>query len=229
MSKFTTKLRKNRFISGVFTIGLGNFIAQLISVATILVISRLYNQETYGEYGIIISTATIITSFSTLGLTSAIMTPDNENEGRLVLLTAFYIQITMSLLCYIIILIIEPYYLLYKIKGSYYFSLMLMFIYIFFNNVRILIYTYVNRIGLNRVLMINPIIRSIAIMLISVAMGLLSANYFGLLFAVITAEILTSIQMIVRVNPFKQKYCHSDFIFIIKNIAVTYFFCALRI
>lgn len=132
MSKFTTKLRKNRFISGVFTIGLGNFIAQLISVATILVISRLYNQETYGEYGIIISTATIITSFSTLGLTSAIMTPDNENEGRLVLLTAFYIQITMSLLCYIIILIIEPYYLLYKIKGSYYFSLMLMFIYTFF-------------------------------------------------------------------------------------------------
>lgn len=211
------RLKNNTFFASAFSIGSGKLISQFISIITVPLCSRLYSQEAYGEYGLLISTASIISSFVALGLSSAIMAPDDDVESKKVFMTAFWVQNLVETLFIIIVLAIMPVYRLYSVTGSYVLASLLLYFYMLLFNTRQLMSIFVNRRGLNRVLFVNPIIGSLCTLCITLPLGLLQVGYIGFLIAAILGEAIMCAQMIVRANPFLKKYGISDLIYVFKK------------
>lgn len=69
------------FSKGVFSLAAGNTIAQLISIAAIPIITRLYSPESYGLFAFFYSAAMIITPLATMHYHTAIMLPESKRKS----------------------------------------------------------------------------------------------------------------------------------------------------
>ena len=134
-------IKKNEFLKSVFSVGAGNLLAQIINIITIPIISRLYTDEVYGEFGIFTSTATIIVGITTLGLNSSIMLPKEDNEAKKVLTMTFYIQLFLTSFIMIGCILIMPYYRFFEVSFSYAMTLMIMGGYVILTNLNSLLIT----------------------------------------------------------------------------------------
>ncbi|MCS2325809.1 oligosaccharide flippase family protein [Bacteroides fragilis] len=86
------KIDSSPFLKSVVVLFSGNVFANLISFLSIPILSRIYSDTAFGDYAIVISTATIVNGISTLGLTSAIMIPVEENKSQI----SFYYSMDFS-------------------------------------------------------------------------------------------------------------------------------------
>lgn len=215
--KFIEKIKSNKFVSSVLTIGAGNFLAQVFQVVTIPMASRLYSQGAYGEYGIVLSTATFITGFSTLGLTSAIMVPDNEEEVHKVFKTAFYTQFLITFLLMCVCLIGSPFFRLFRVSGSYPMAVVVMCIYIITANLQGLLTVYINKKEMNKVLFYNPLIGAFSNVLILIPLGFMGVGFWGFLTSIILSNIIIDVLMVRASNPFRTRLLHSDVLVVIKK------------
>lgn len=213
------RLKKSSFIRGIVSIGIGNIVGQAITIIALPILSRIYSPEAYGEYGIVVSLTTIFTSFITLGLNSAIMEPKENRESRIILKSAIIIQCLLITILMIFTIIIQDRYKLFNVSGSYSLGVIAMYVYAFFTNLTSVLYTYVNRLQKNGILLINPIIKSVCILLIAFPLGFLHFNYLGFMLAYILAEVISSFQMVLRVGLFRvdEKFSIKDFWNIIKK------------
>ncbi len=208
---------KSSFVKSVFSIGTGNLIAQLMSLISVPLLTRIYSNEAYGDYGVIASTLTIVVSFSTMGLSSAIMEPKDEAKSRKVFKTAFIIQVMVILTIVLGALMLYPRFELFKITGSYHLALFLFCIYAITISSNSLLSVFVNRIGLNKVLLANPIITSVCNFVVALPLGLLGVGYQGFLISYIIGNSIGNLQMIIRSKPYLDKYKKSDFLNVLKE------------
>lgn len=200
--RIVQKLKKSGFLVSVMSVGIGNLIGQGLSVISVPILSRIYSVEAYGEYGIIVSSSTIIISFATLGLMSAIMVPKDDEQSNIVFTSAFWVQFVLSLVVAVTAIVISPFYRFHEVKGSYWISIIIMWLYVFITSVKNILYVSINRKGLNKVLLWNPIIGGCANILIAIPLGLLKIGYQGFFIAAIIGEVLMCIQMVLKYNPF---------------------------
>lgn len=204
VDELIVRFNKNAFWRSVTTLVSGTVLAQFIGLLTTPVVSRLYNTKAYGEYGIIISTATIIISIVTLGLSSAVMIPTNDDECDDVFMVTF---VTSLLLSTFILMIGIGIILAFKFFDSRMYNIsfcLLVYIYVVINNLKGLLTVYINRKKLNRVLFYNSLIGAFVTLLITIPLGLLKFGSTGLVIAGIIATVVSIIQMICHVNPFKR-------------------------
>lgn len=211
-------IKKNEFLKSVFSVGAGNLLAQIINIITIPIISRLYTDEVYGEFGIFTSTATIIVGITTLGLNSSIMLPKEDSEAKKVLTMTFYIQLFLTSFIMIGCILIMPYYRFFEVSFSYAMTLMIMGGYVILTNLNSLLITYTNRRGMNKVLFINPIIGAISKLVITLPFGIIHMGIIGFIGASILSLICTCTQMIKRTEPFWFEINLKD----IKNLFISY-------
>src|SRR5690554_3794926 len=92
--------KRSNFWKGVIVLVSGTLIAKLIGLLTTPIVSRLYTPQDFGEYAIITSVAIIIQSFVTLGLNSAIMVAETEEDSKDVFMVTFIIIISLSSLIF---------------------------------------------------------------------------------------------------------------------------------
>lgn len=215
--KLVERIKGNKFVSSVLTIGTGNLLAQAFQVITIPMASRLYSQGAYGEYGIVLSTATFITGFSTLGLTSAIMMPEKEEEVHKVFKTAFYFQFFISTIIMCACLIGSPFFKIFSVSGSYILAVFVMYIYTVIANLQGLLVVYINKKEMNKVLFYNPLIGAISNVLIMIPLGFLGIGFWGFLISIIVSNIIIDILMIRASNPFRTRLRYVDMIAVAKN------------
>jgi O-antigen/teichoic acid export membrane protein len=196
------RFNKNNFWRSVTTLVSGTVLAQFIGLLTTPVVSRLYNTKAYGEYGIIISTATIIISIVTLGLSSAVMIPTNDDECDDVFMVTFITSLILS--TFILMISVISTFKFFDL-GMYNTSFcLLVYIYVVINNLKGLLTVYINRKKLNRVLFYNSLIGALVTLVVTIPLGLLKFGSLGLVMAGIIATVISIIQMIYHVNPFKR-------------------------
>jgi O-antigen/teichoic acid export membrane protein len=198
------RINKSEFFKNVVTLTSGRIISQAIGLITVPIISRIYSQEAFGEFNIIISTGTIILGFGTIGLTSAIMEPREDEEAQKIFFTAFISQNIIYFMFFIVSLIILPYFKIFNTSISNYISFLLLYIYLIFSGLFALLETYLNRIRRYKVLFWNSLIGSASTLLITIPMGLLNFGMLGFITASITSLVIADIIMLKKENPFKE-------------------------
>lgn len=199
--KIIDKFKANAFLKSVLSVGFGNLVGQLLAVVTVPLLSRIYSVESYGEYGIIVSTATIIISFATLGLMSAIMVPKDDQESNEIFTAAFWTQFWLSTVFVIIAISIMKIYKFHTVRSSYVLSLIIMWFYIILTNLKNILYVSINRKGMNKVLLLNPIIGAVGNLIIALPLGLIKFGYEGFFIAAIISESIMCVQMMIKYNP----------------------------
>lgn len=93
----------NEFINGVFTLGFGTILAQLINVIAQLLMTRLVDPSELGVYTYIISLAQLIVPIASLKLEMLIITEKSDLEAQYITDTSIILTVLVSVV-YLIVL-----------------------------------------------------------------------------------------------------------------------------
>jgi O-antigen/teichoic acid export membrane protein len=211
------KLKKNDFWKSIITLSTGQIIAQSLNLFLIPIISRIYSKEAYGDFAIVTSTATIIIGFVGVGLNTAIMAADNEEEANKVFTVGFYIQALLTTILILGMLIISPYYRFFESYLEYTTALIVMFFYILLSVLATQLTVYVNRLKLDKILFYNSLRGALSNLLITLPLGLLGVDSLGMYIATIASLIYMNINILRHVKPFYLNIKLNDFIFVAKK------------
>lgn len=215
--KIEAFLHENGFFKSVLKVGSGNLIGQGIAIITTPILSRIYNDIAYGDRAIVVSTAAIIINLSTLGLNSAIMKPKDDEESKKVFTTALYFNILVSTVVVLLCFVFNNIHHLIDVSGSYPIALVLMWLYMIVYTSQSLVLIYANRKGKYNRLFFNPIIGSVANIVLAIPLGLAGFGYKGFLITTIVSQAIQVIHMAWKDIPIYKHYHLKDFIYVIKT------------
>lgn len=215
--KFVERLKKNKFWSSVASISTGRIVAQAINLISIPFISRIYSKTAYGDFGIVTSSAIIIMGFIGLGLGSAIMAANTQEESEKVLRSCFLLQLLLSTALCLVIMIISPSYKLFITGLPYLTSVLVMYLYLNLSIHASLMSVYINRLGADKVLLINPLLGAMCTLLITLPLGLIGWGSVGLYAANIISLFLTNLHMLHYHNPYKERFHFLDIMYIFRK------------
>ncbi len=196
---------------------LGQIIAQVITMTATLFLSRIYNSSDYGLFGVITSSAAIIMSLISLGIGSAIMVVNTDEDAFRLLRTVYVVQLILTFLGVAILYLLSPIYRIFDLSIPYWAGLLIMVIYIMANVMCSLMRVLVNRLKKTNVLFFNSLINAGCTVFISIPLGLLRFGFFGLTLASILASAISALQMMRVGNPFKQKVKFIDILWMFKT------------
>lgn len=210
-------LKNSSFFIAVFKVSTGQMIGQVLSLIALPILSRIYAGITFGEQALVISTASIVINFTTLGLNSAIMKPADDNESKRVLSVAFTLNVLITTFLVILCLMFSSKFTVFNVSGSYNFAILLAWMYTVLTNTSGLLNTYINRKGEYGRLFFNPIIGGLGNFLIAIPLGLFGMGYVGLLVAGIVSSFFTCIYMAWKDVPIYRDFQPKDIIDVIKE------------
>lgn len=196
------KLRRNKFASAVLTLVTGTALGQAISLVTVPIVSRLYDQVAYGEYAIIISCSTIIGTVSQAGLASAIMAPEVDKESREVFSASFWMAFVLTAITVGGMGALSNVARIFDLTIPYGVALGILFVYSILNGANNLLRIYMNRCGLYNTLFWNSLIGALATLLITIPLGFVGSGVAGFMIADILGKLVCAVQMLVHANPF---------------------------
>ncbi len=217
MRKWFNKLRHSSFFVSVFKVGSGQLVAQLLSLISVPILSRIYSDVAYGDSALIISTASILINASMLGLSSPVMKPKEDEEAKTVFTTAFLVNAVICTAFTVIFAALSKTFMVFEVSGSYHVALMLMWLYIIFFANSSLLTVYVNRKGAYNKLFFNPIIGAAAQFVVAIPLGLLGFDYRGFIITNIIQNLIICIHLMWGDNPFAREYGLSEFIRVFKE------------
>ena len=93
----------------------GTAFAQLIGFLCLPILTRLYTPEDYSVLGVYVAIVAILAVISCLRFDIAIPIPENENDGKALLLLSFLSNTIFSIILYAVLFISYPYIQHYKI------------------------------------------------------------------------------------------------------------------
>ncbi|PYZ96717.1 hypothetical protein CR205_13565 [Alteribacter lacisalsi] len=97
------KWKKNKFVRNVLVLFSGTALAQVITIAAVPILTRLYSPDAFGTLSIYTSIVAILTIFMTMKYEYAIVTARNEREAISVVYLTLWILIAATALLYILI------------------------------------------------------------------------------------------------------------------------------
>jgi len=116
LDKVNAKLNaQGGFLKAVSVLVGGTAFAQLIGFLCLPILTRLYTPEDYSVLGVYVAIVAILAVISCLRFDIAIPIPENENDGKALLLLSFLSNIIFSIILYIVLFISYPYIQHYKI------------------------------------------------------------------------------------------------------------------
>lgn len=215
--QFLGKVTKNQFWKSIVTLSAGQIIAQSMNILIIPIISRIYSKEAYGDFAIVTSTATIIIGFVGMGLCSAIMAADGEEETNKVFSVGFYIQAILATIFIFVMLALMPVYRFFESSIWYPLALIIMYFYIILSVLSSQLIVYINRLKKDKVLFFNSFRGALSNILITLPLGLLGVDDLGMYIAMLVSLVFVNVNMLRHVKPFYSNIKLKDFNFIIKK------------
>jgi hypothetical protein len=190
------------FIKSVLTLSSGIVISQILSMVTTPVISRIYDPQIMGEFGLITSNSALIIGIVTLGMMTAIMLPKEDMESRRLCNLIFFSVCSLSTIIFLILIAIKQYYKVIDSNVNYTAACSIMYFFIILSQLSAIYYAYTNRLKKYKVLFWNPIINSITYIPLAIIFGLLGYGLAGYCIANLLSTIITIIHMGRHVKPF---------------------------
>lgn len=116
LDKVNAKLNaQGGFLKAVSVLVGGTAFAQLIGFLCLPILTRLYTPEDYSVLGVYVAMVAILAVISCLRFDIAIPIPENENDGKALLLLSFLSNTIFSIILYAVLFISYPYIQHYKI------------------------------------------------------------------------------------------------------------------
>ena len=194
--------KRSRFVNAVLTLMTGQALGQALGLVTTPIVSRLYDTVAYGDYAIVVSTATVICTISQAGLASAIMMPDSKEEARILLNAASIFQLIISTAVAIFLALFWNVLPLAQLSISQSEGVLLIWVYSILTNFSNLLRIYMNRLKQYKSLFWNSLISALATLLITIPLGLIDAGFLGFMLAACVSTLICIVQMASRDNPF---------------------------
>ena len=187
-------------------------IAQVFSLVSVPILSRIYSDVAYGDTALITSTAAILESFCIFGLTSAIMKPEDEEEAKRVFTTAFITHFFVCSSFTVTYAVLSRKTRLFEISGSYGLALLLMWMYCMLLNTKSLMLVYANRKQKYNRMFFNPIIGSITNIVVAIPLGLIGFGFEGFMITSIVQDLAICVHLMWGDVPFSKQYRLRDFV-----------------
>ena len=204
LRRYNNIFKNSVFLRSVSILVSGQFVSQILTLAAIPIVSRLYTEQAFGEYAIYSSTASIIVGIGAMGLSSAIMAPKELQRSKDVFFTAFVIEMVVFSIFLVVAIFIAPSFHLYDISIPYIVAIVLCYIYMVLYGFSALLSTFVNKLQRNRILFWNSVITAICILVITIPLGYFGFGALGFIIAGICGSLAADIQMLIKVNPFQR-------------------------
>ncbi|AXY55322.1 polysaccharide biosynthesis protein [Acinetobacter chinensis] len=116
LEKVNAKLNaQGGFLKAVSVLVGGTAFAQLIGFLCLPILTRLYTPEDYSVLGVYVAIVSIFAVISCLRFDIAIPIPENESDGKALLLLSLLSNIILTIILYIFLIISHPYIQKYKI------------------------------------------------------------------------------------------------------------------
>lgn len=186
------KIISNR-MKNVAKISSGNIMGQVISIATLPFISRIYGAEIMGIWTVISSISNILMTFCDLGLSQALMISEEEEKKPLYR----FISSLSVIICLFSSILVFLYYIVIGAKGWNYSLLVSIFAFVYGFTLRQVqtCYTLLNREQEYSVLMKNPIINHGTMALLAIVIGLFGGKQYGYYISMTLGQLLTLLHM----------------------------------
>ena len=185
------KVKISNGLKNVGKISSGTLLGQLIAIVSLPILTRLYGSEIIGYMTLFTSIATVINSFSDLGLTNAIMIAKNEEKSYQIYKVVSSINFFISIISFFIIPLI---YSGAKQYNPFFLGFMVSIIVLTQQQIQIS-YTWLNKNQKYNILMKNPVINQVSIFVIAVGLYFIGVNKYGYFIGTLVGQLLTLINM----------------------------------
>lgn len=192
---------KNQFLANIFTLISGTVIAQALPILLSPLISRIYTPENFATMALILPIISIGALISTLRLDVAIVIPKEDSEALYLVISAFLVNITVTILSLLIIAILVLFgfsevlfpqlnpYLLWAVPVG-----------IFSIGIYQILNFWSTRCKTYRNNAISKIIQSTSTLIFSIVIGYLIIGPEGLVIGFVTGYVFGSLVLIYRLR-----------------------------
>jgi O-antigen/teichoic acid export membrane protein len=195
--------KKNSFLKSVFTLSSGVVIAQGINFFGMALIGRIYTPATMGDYTLITSNANVISTVACLGMMTALMLPQDDEEARgLCQLVTKSILLLTTIIVGGLWLLRDSYRIFNTEEVHYGLALIVLWLYVVSYMLNNICYAHVNRLKMYRVMFWNPVIGAGCTIGFAILFGLLNWGFVGYTAAHILAFAVNIIHLTIHANPF---------------------------
>lgn len=213
---FNTKIKFSNTMVNVLKMSFGTISGQLISIITLPMFIRIYGTEIIGVWALLNSIATIVNSFSDLGMSNSIMIEDDDEIMLITYKVITSIVIVISIIASIFTFIYYGFIDKTIPLNPIFISIFILIAIFTLQQIQIC-YTWLNKKGEYNLLMKNPLINNSIFGIMGIVLGLIGFKSYGYYIGWILGQLITLIHM-RRVLPkkfFSLKY--SEYIFVIKR------------
>ena len=195
---FRKLIPKGEFTKSVLTLMTGNSIAQVIQLAVIPILARLYTPADFGIFAVYLSISTIISTVAAFRYDLAIMLPKSEKEAVDLLVLTVFLTFVVSALSFIALLVLQPlinHFVQNKsiVKWLYYIPIT-----IFFATMYQIFNVWANRKTRYKLMTASIISQRGSISATNILMGLARLGQAGLIFGNIIGQFVSVVILFVK-------------------------------
>lgn len=209
-TRLVQRLADSGFARSVGILASGTLLAQAIGLITTPIVSRLYTPADFGDFALIGAGAALLSSLISLGMRSAIVKAPSEADSRRVLAVTIAIPALIATVVLVATLAMSPMVRFFDSGLDYIAVCMLVWSIAVLDNATGALSAYANRGGFNRVLFMNSLLGAAATLIVTVSLGLAGVGALGLVAGTLCALLVSSVQMVVRLRPFRHRLVRTD-------------------
>ncbi len=199
------RILSSGFLKSVLTLSSGVVMAQGINFLGMPAVGRVYSPAAMGDYTIITSNAGVISSVACLGMMTAFMLPEKDEEARGLTRLVTLSTLVLTTLAVLGLWLCSGFYRIFHTEETpYALSLLVLWIYIVSYTVSNICYAYVNRQRLYRVMFWNPILTAGINVGCGILFGLLDWGFLGYTAAHILSFLVNILHLVLHANPYEK-------------------------
>lgn len=183
----------SEFVKNAATLISGTAIAQVITLLTAPVLTRIYTPENYGLLGLYIMVTTVVGTLATLQYNNIILITKDEAEAEKALVLCILLSVFFALILLVLVLILGNYFSLWLKNPGFSKWLYLAPVSVFFTGWSNAFTYYANRHKLYKLLTVNRIISATLVPVVSIGLGLLLNGPFGLFAGLVISQVIPAI------------------------------------
>lgn len=170
--------REDSLWHGIFFMGFGTVMAQLVNVLSQPILTRLVSSDVLGIYTYIVSMATLVIPVASLKMDMLVVTEEKEDEAQYITDVCVVINIAISIL-YLIVISFGYCFFDNSIFNKYGVIIFIVPVLVFFNGLRFLFISYNNRYKKYKLISFVAIVREMARALFQVVSGFITGGVLG--------------------------------------------------
>ena len=181
-------------------------IVQVISISVSPILTRIYQPNDFGTFGILMAIVGLISIFSTLGYSNAILIASDHELNSLKIFCLKSVMI-VSFICFFLLFLLHRKLFAFFNLDKYYYFVYIIPVLVMFNGIGTIYSSLVIRCNYFSILTKNRILTAILSTLVSIGFGLLYHSAWGLIVGFVIAQMISSIFLLLA---FKKRHYNID-------------------